>query len=96
MTEGIPKGLDGSVWALNFSRLMSKGTLSHEELHGIWRTIKTILSLSQILNVVRIAILISATLNFVLGGKKMIYTGNLNLGAILTYLLLYTVLRKLH
>lgn len=70
MTEGILKGLDGSVWALNFSRFMSKGTLSHEELHGIWRTIKTILSLSQILNVVHIAILTSATLNFVLGEKR--------------------------
>lgn len=75
MTEGILKGLDGSVWALNFSRFMSKGTLSHEELHGIWRTIKTILSLSQILNVVHIAILTSATLNFVLGEKRWYILG---------------------
>ena len=63
MIEGIPKGSDGSVWVLNFSRLMSKGTLSHDELHGIWRTIKAILSLSQILNVVHNEILIRATLD---------------------------------
>ena len=61
MIEGIAKGLDGSVWVLNFSSLMSKGTLSHDEPHGIWRTIKAILSMSQILNVVHNEILIRAT-----------------------------------
>ena len=57
MIEGIPKGLDASLWVLNFSRFMSKGTLSHE-LHGsrqfylchkfsMWLTVK--FSLEQLL-----------------------------------------------